>query len=91
MRPRLDDIAGRSVASLIRTQGLGDLYRIFLKAQEDKMDFNLVFIGNDFLAESKELFDRSYMEKLFQYGYTMGVGDMSVWDKEPPMVIQDTY
>ena len=37
-------IAGRAVASLIHTQGIGDLYRIYATAQRDGVDFNLTFI-----------------------------------------------
>jgi hypothetical protein len=91
VNPRIDGIAVRSIASLIRTQGLGDLHRIFLKSREEGMDFNLVFIGNDFSAESRELFDPSYMKKLFQYGYTKGIGKDEVWKKAPPMDIQETF
>ena len=34
-------IAGRAVGSLIHTQGIGDLYRIYATAQRDGVDFNL--------------------------------------------------
>src|SRR5262245_27739412 len=32
-------IAARAISSLIHTQGVGDLYRIFLTAQRDGLDF----------------------------------------------------
>ena len=37
-------IATRSVSSLIRTQGVGDLYQIFALCKRDGNDFNLAFI-----------------------------------------------
>jgi hypothetical protein len=37
-------IAARAVASLITTQGVGDLYRIDAIAQRDRVDFNLAYI-----------------------------------------------
>ena len=43
-------IAGRSVASLIHSQGIGDLYRIYATAQRDGVDFNLGFIPSSFKA-----------------------------------------
>ena len=38
---RTISIAGRAITSLIHTQGLGDLYRIYVTAQHDGLDFNL--------------------------------------------------
>jgi hypothetical protein len=34
-------ISGRAISSLIQTQGVGDLYRIYVAAQRDDIDFNL--------------------------------------------------
>ena len=41
-------IAGRAVSSLINTQGVGDLYRTYLNAQRDGIDYNLAFIPANF-------------------------------------------
>src|SRR4030095_10108388 len=38
------NIAARAISSLIHTQGVGDLYRIFLTARRDGLDFNLAYI-----------------------------------------------
>jgi predicted acylesterase/phospholipase RssA len=54
-------IAGRAISSLIQTQGVGDLYRLSLLAQKDRLDFNLAYIGADFTAEHQEDFDTKYM------------------------------
>jgi predicted acylesterase/phospholipase RssA len=43
-------IAGRAISSLIHTQGVGDLYRIYLTAQRDGLDFNLAYIPAQFNA-----------------------------------------
>ena len=37
-------IAGRAIASLIQTQGIGDLYRIYAISQRDEVDYNLAYI-----------------------------------------------
>jgi len=76
-------IAGRAISSLIQTQGLGDLYRIYLTAQQDGLDYHLAYIGADFNAEHKEDFDAAYMRALFDYGYQLARNGYP-WQKAPP-------
>jgi predicted acylesterase/phospholipase RssA len=76
-------IAGRSVASLIHSQGIGDLYRIYATAQRDGVDFNLGFIPSSFKAEHKEEFDTEYMRALYKTGYDMMLNGFP-WLKVPP-------
>jgi len=76
-------IAGRAISSLIQSQGLGDLYRIYATAQQDGLDYNLAYIGADFGAEHKEDFDTAYMRALFDYGYQLGRKGYA-WQKAPP-------
>lgn len=76
-------IAGRAISSLIQTQGLGDLYRIYLTAQRDHLDYHLAYIGADFNAEHREDFDTAYMRALFDYGYQLGRKGYP-WQKTPP-------
>jgi hypothetical protein len=71
VKRRLRPIAGRSIAALIRTQGIGDMYRIYVGARRDGMDYHLAYIPDEFNEESKEPFDREYMGKLFDLGYRM--------------------
>jgi len=78
-------IAGRAISSLIQSQGLGDLYRIYLTAQQDGLDYNLAYIGADFNAAHKEDFDTEYMRALFDYGYRLGRQGYP-WQKAPPGV-----
>ena len=76
-------ILGNTISTLIRTQGIGDLYRIYLGAQRDGMDYNLAFIPSDFEEKPKESFDPEYMSKLFDFGYRMAM-DGYPWTKAPP-------
>ncbi|WP_171006488.1 patatin-like phospholipase family protein [Pseudomonas sp. 2FG] len=76
-------IAGRSVASLIHSQGIGDLYRIYAIAQRDGVDFNLGFIPSSFNAPHKEEFDNQYMRKLYATGYDLALQGFP-WLKVPP-------
>ncbi|MGZ8159723.1 MAG: patatin-like phospholipase family protein [Methylobacter sp.] len=76
-------IAGKAISSLIRTQGIGDLYRIYLSAQRDGLDYNLAFIPSEFHAPHKEDFDKDYMQKLFLTGYEAAEKGYP-WAKTPP-------
>lgn len=79
------EIAGKSVSSLIRTQGIGDLYFIYQIAQRDGIDYNLAYIPADFDLEPKEPFDQEYMRALYQLGYEMARNGYP-WEKAPPAV-----
>jgi predicted acylesterase/phospholipase RssA len=80
---KLTDIAGRSISSLIRTQGIGDLYLIYMLALRDRANFRLAYIPDDFDAVPEEPFDTAYMNKLFDRGYQMAQ-DGYPWEETPP-------
>ncbi|MCU0761341.1 MAG: patatin-like phospholipase family protein, partial [Steroidobacteraceae bacterium] len=65
---RAISIAGRAIDSLIHSQGIGDLYRIYLTCQRDGVAFNLAHIPEDFAAPHREEFDIEYMRALFRRG-----------------------
>ena len=70
VRARLPVIAGRSVSSLIRTQGIGDAYRIAAVTQRDGVELQLTWIPvNAPPNPGREVFDPQYMTELFDYGY----------------------
>ena len=83
VKPKILPILGNTISTLIRTQGIGDLYRIYLGAQRDGMDYNLAFIPSDFDEKPKEEFDPEYMGKLFDLGYQMAKNGYP-WEKAPP-------
>jgi hypothetical protein len=76
-------IASRAISSLIQTQGVGDLYRIYTIAQRDGLDFNLAYIPKSFTRTLKEPFETAYMKALFEVGYNMAVKGFP-WAKSPP-------
>jgi hypothetical protein len=78
------DIAGRAISSLIQTQGIGDLYRIYTMAQRDGVDFNLAYIPRSFNAPHREDFDTGYMQALFKTGFDMAAKGYP-WEKAPPV------
>ena len=76
-------IASRSIDSLIRTQGIGDLYQIYALSERDGNDFNLAFIPAEFTEKPSEGFDPVYMGKLYELGYQMAIKGYP-WSKTPP-------
>ena len=73
----------RTIDSLIRTQGIGDLYQIHSLCARDGNTFNLAYIPSSFTEEPKESFDPDYMRKLFELGYRMAKEGYP-WEKAPP-------
>ncbi len=80
---RTFSIAGRAISSLIHTQGIGDLYRIYLTTQRDGLEYNLAFIGPDFAMKHDAEFDPVFMRALYDYGYGLAK-DGYPWRKSPP-------
>ena len=68
-KPGLRTIARRSISTLINTQGQGDIFRIYLTSQRDKVNFNMAFIPSVMEKKSTEEFDTDYMQELYDYGY----------------------
>ena len=83
IRNKLFPIAERSLNSLVRTQGIGDLYRIYLQTCRDGLEFNLAYIPADFTAKSDGQFDRAYMQALFDLTYERSKAGYD-WQKMPP-------
>ena len=76
-------IAARAIASLTRTQGIGDLYRIYATTQRDDIDFNLTFIPPTFNTPHLEEFDTNYMQELYSVGQKAAQAGLN-WHKLPP-------
>ncbi len=76
-------IAERAISSLIQTQGVGDLYRIYATAERDGVDFNLAFIPESFDMPLPEPFEQRYMNALFNLGYELARAGFP-WVKMPP-------
>lgn len=78
-------IAGRAIAAMIHTQGVGDLYRIYVTAKRDGLDYNLAYIPSTFNVPHREEFDTNYMRQLFDTGYQMAAAGYP-WQKQPPVL-----
>ena len=80
---KLTSILMASLDTVIRTQGLGDLYRIYLGAVRDQAKYRLAYIPPDFKFENKEMFDPEYMRALFDFGYEQAKNGYP-WAESPP-------
>lgn len=85
----LFSISRRSVSTLIKNQGIGDLHRIYARAQADGIDFNLAAIPSEFGVKWTKSFDPSYMQALYDEGYRAGVQGYR-WKKAPPGLANET-
>ncbi len=83
MTPRLMYLSQRSIETLIKNQGIGDLYKLYAGAQRDGINYNMIYIPQDFAETPKEMFDRDYMSKLFYFGEAMAKKEIP-WQHTPP-------
>jgi hypothetical protein len=80
-------IAGRSLSSLTTSQGIGDLYRIYVITEREGIDFNLASIPADFEPNPQEAFDPVEMTRLYDLGYSMALSGYP-WEKFPPFYLE---
>lgn len=83
VKPQLKYIAIRTIDTLLKSQGVGDLFRLYVFAQRDQFDYNLAYIPPDFTLRPTSTFDTAYMNKLFQLGYQLACCGQP-WRKYPP-------
>ena len=76
-------IAMRAIDSLTRTQGIGDLYRVYATTNRDGVDYNLTYIPPTFDVPHKEMFDTAYMRALYNVGFEAAKSGYQ-WQKYPP-------
>ena len=81
--PTLASIASRSIGSLLRTQGIGDMYRVYLGTKRDGLSYHLAYIPDDFTDQPREPFDTEHMRKLFNLAYNMAKEGYP-WLNHPP-------
>ncbi|MCE2573458.1 patatin-like phospholipase family protein [Motilimonas eburnea] len=80
----IENIALRSLATVLKFQGKGDVHKIYQYSQHHNMDFKLAFIDEDFtLDEPKTPFDQEFMRTLYDYGYNK-TRQQQVWQASPP-------
>lgn len=65
-------IAERSISTLIKYQGRGDLVDLERLARRDGYRFRLTSVPETFSLKAKEVFDPAYMKALYEVGYEAG-------------------
>jgi hypothetical protein len=81
-------LAGRSISTLIKMQGIGNILTAYASARISGADFKVTWIGRDFDAPYPGPFDPVYMKALYQYGYDlMKAGE--AWENKPLMLMND--
>src|SRR5262245_14443822 len=81
-------ITERSLQALSRSQGAGDLIRLYLFAKRDGAEFNLAAIPFKFREKSSEPFDRRYMRALFDVGFRQARAGYR-WLTAPPEIREE--
>ena len=71
IKPHISDIGIRAISSLTKYQGVGDLYRIYVLAQRDGIDYNLAYIPLDFHPKRESEFDTKYMNEEFTMAFNL--------------------
>ncbi len=76
-------IGARAIDTLIESQGAGNVYSIYRTAHEDRVEFNLAYIGQDFHSTRRRMFDPAYMRSLFDYA-SEKTRQGHLWRAAPP-------
>ncbi len=87
VKPKLTDIAARSMITVLKAVAMGDLIRVWALAARDDVDFNYVGIPPEHAEASASSFDPADMRRLFDLGHTMAL-EPEPWRKEPPAWVQ---
>ena len=86
VQPNALAISARSLFTLTKNQGMGDLNQIFAMTERDGAAFRLVSIPASFTVKSAKAFDPEYMKALFDVGRQVGArGDG--WARTPPEAV----
>lgn len=83
VKPSINQMASRVISTLTKTQGIGDLYRLYTYCLRSHIQYNLAYIPDSFKSTAKSPFDNDYMKQLFTVGYNMGKKGYP-WQKFPP-------
>jgi hypothetical protein len=83
MAPRLAALGEHALHLMAQSQGVGDLYVIYVQAQRAGATFRAAWIGDDFDAPWEQWYDPVYVRALFDYGRS-GAASGRIWRRHPP-------
>lgn len=80
---KAESIAERAISAMSKVMGVGDLWRLFFSARDDKVTLNYIAIPADYVPSSGELFNEAEMKRAFDYGHGIGLNGID-WRTFPP-------
>lgn len=83
VRASLAPVLKKSVAGLVKSQGVGDLFQIADTAKRVGVAFNAIWIPESFAATEPAPFDPGYMREVYALGLAMSEHGIR-WSREPP-------
>lgn len=86
MSPLILPILTRTLETLVRTQGIGDLYEIYEQAREGNAEYRLAYVPDDFIDDHHDMFEPEAMKKMFDAAYSMAAKGYP-WHNQPPEVL----
>lgn len=86
VQPNVLAISARSLFTLTKNQGMGDLNQIFAITERDGAAFRLASIPTSFNVKATTSFDPAYMRPLFQVGQQLGQSG-NAWARTPPEAV----
>jgi predicted acylesterase/phospholipase RssA len=90
VQPKVLNIAGLAVTTLIKSQAVGDLYRLHAICRRDGLEFRLASIPSELaLPRTTRAFDPEEIGTLYTCGYELGRAGY-VWATEPPGLTAET-
>lgn len=78
-------VLARSLSSLIKTHARLTLVATREFARSRNMDFNLTYIGDDFVTDLKPSFETAYMRAVYRYGHEKAASG-NVWQNQIPFI-----
>ena len=87
VKPRLANIASRSMLTLLKSVAMGDLARIWALAERDFVDFNYIGIPPAHAETPTGTFEPGDMRRLFELGRAIAIS-AEPWRKDPPSWVQ---
>ena len=90
VRPKLLNIGTLAVTTLIKSQAVGDLYRLHAICRRDGLEFRLASIPDELaLPRTTRAFDPAEIATLHACGYQLGRAGYA-WATEPPGLTAET-
>ncbi len=80
---KLLSLGGRTISSLIRTQGIGDLFRMYYTARRDGLEYRLAYIPQSFAKDMEKRAGLDYMRRLYDFAFAQAKAGYP-WEAAPP-------